>query len=190
MRVLLIPEDFRNDQYMLTPIFKQLYALLGWPNAKVITCTDPLLGGIEEALKFDRLSEVFERYDGMIDHYILCVDRDGNQNRTQRLAQLEERCTADGRKFLTVAAIEEIEVWVLAGIDLPQQWVWKEIRNHPHPKEQYFDTLAKTLALTNGPGRGRKSLGEKAAKNIQRIIQLCGEELNPLIARIRELEKA
>ena len=185
MKVLLIPEDFRNDQYMLTPIFKQLYSLLGWPNAKVRTCNDPLLGGVEEAMKFERLAEIFERYDGMIDHYILCVDRDGNNNRAARLADLEARCAVDGRKFLTIAAIEEIEVWVLAGADLPPQWVWQEIRADPHPKERYFDVLAKNLSLTNGPGRGRKSLGEKAAKNIKRIVELCGKELNPLIEQIK-----
>ncbi len=185
MRVLLIPEDFRNDQYMLTPIFKQLYSLLGWPNAKVRTCIDPLLGGVEEAMKFDRLSEIFARYDGMIDHYILCVDRDGNEHRAARLADLEARCAIDGRKFLSIAAIEEIEVWVLAGNELPPKWAWSDVRSDPHPKERYFDVFAKELALTNGPGRGRKALGEKAAKNIQRIVQLCGEEFNPLIANIR-----
>jgi hypothetical protein len=185
VRVLLIPEDFRHDQYMLTPIFKQLYSWLGWQNAKVITCTDPLLGGVEEALKFERLSEIFERYDGMIDHYILCIDRDGNQNRVDRLTKLRGRCAVDGRKFLTIAAIEEIEVWVLAGNELPKDWVWLEIRADPHPKERYFDVLSKARSLTEGPGRGRKALGESAAKNILRITQLCNEEFDPLIKEIK-----
>jgi hypothetical protein len=188
MRVLLIPEDFRNDQYMLTPIFKQLYATLGWARANVRTCSDPLLGGVEEALKHERLSEVFERYDGMIDHYILCVDRDGNQNRGQRLADLEARCAVNGRKFFTVAAIEEIEVWVLAGCDLPSDWRWQEIRAESHPKERYFQVLAKQESLTSAPGQGRKALGERAAKNIGRIVQLCGEELTPLMEKIRKAE--
>ena len=29
MKVLLIPEDFRNDQYILKPIFERLFSDLG-----------------------------------------------------------------------------------------------------------------------------------------------------------------
>lgn len=85
MRILLVPEDFRNDQYILRPLFQRLLRKLGKPRAKVVVCGDPLLGGVGEALKRERLAEIVERYDGMIDLFVLCVDRDGNPHRRSRL---------------------------------------------------------------------------------------------------------
>jgi hypothetical protein len=49
MNVLVIPEDFRNDQYVLEPVIRALFKQLGQPNVKVKVCTDPLLGGIAQA---------------------------------------------------------------------------------------------------------------------------------------------
>ncbi|MCY4318560.1 MAG: hypothetical protein OXE76_05075 [Alphaproteobacteria bacterium] len=40
-------------------------------------------------LKSDRLREIVNKYDGMIDIFILCVDRDGEPSRKQRLEQIE-----------------------------------------------------------------------------------------------------
>lgn len=78
MNVLVIPEDFRNDQYMLGPLFVGILEHCGKPNANVRVCLDPLLGGVTEAMKAERLDEIVARYDGMVDIYVLCVDRDGN----------------------------------------------------------------------------------------------------------------
>ena len=84
MNVLVIPEDFRKDQYILKPLFRRLFQDLGRPSARVAVCQDPLLGGIGEALKSERLVEIVERYDGMTDLFILCVDRDGEMHRRRR----------------------------------------------------------------------------------------------------------
>ena len=77
MLIIVIPEDFRNDQYILKPLFKQLMQSIGKQNARVEICSDPLLGGIGEAMKSKRIEEFVDGYDGMIDVFILCVDRDG-----------------------------------------------------------------------------------------------------------------
>jgi len=74
MRVLVIPEDFRKDQYILQPILQELIAEIGKRRARVRVCQDPLIGGIVEALKEKRLREVLDRYRGMVDVFILCVD--------------------------------------------------------------------------------------------------------------------
>ena len=81
MNVLVIPEDFRKDQYILKPIFGRLLRSVGKPRAKIRVCQDPLLGGVDEATKSERLAEIVERYDGMTDIFVLCVDRDGDVNR-------------------------------------------------------------------------------------------------------------
>ena len=127
MNVLIIPEDFRNDQYILRPLFQRLFRSLN-RTATVTVCTDPLLGGVSEALKSERLAEIIEQYDGMTDLFILCVDRDGDTSRRTRLDQIEQEFGIPLRRFLAENAWEELESWVLAGLDLPDGWRWTEVR--------------------------------------------------------------
>lgn len=58
MRVLVIPEDFRKDQYMLLPIVKAMMGAIGKPRANVVVCKDPLLGGVDQATNWDRLKGI------------------------------------------------------------------------------------------------------------------------------------
>ena len=67
MNVLVIPEDFRNDQYILKPLFERLFRTFGRPKARVRVCQEPLLGGIGEAMKAERIADIVRRYDGMTD---------------------------------------------------------------------------------------------------------------------------
>jgi len=40
--MLVIPEDFRNDQYILKPVVTAIMKKVGKPNAKVQVCNNPL----------------------------------------------------------------------------------------------------------------------------------------------------
>jgi hypothetical protein len=187
MNVFVIPEDFRNDQFVLQPLIKAMIADLGAPTAKVRICTDPLLGGISEALKLENLEGIVRRYRGMVDLFILCVDRDGNTNRRAALDRLEERIggfLGSGRAFFAEHAWQEIEVWVLAGHDLPTDWIWAEIRSEPNPKERYFEPFARSRNVSDGPGGGRKALADAAARRLGRICQLCQEDFAALRGRV------
>lgn len=42
MNVLVIPEDFRKDQYMLKPIISAMMKKLGNPRAKVKICPEDI----------------------------------------------------------------------------------------------------------------------------------------------------
>ena len=106
MNILVIPEDFRKDQYILKPLVSRLFRRLGAPNPRVEVCRDPLLGGIGEALKTAQLTEIVNDRRGMTDIFILCVDRDGNTGRRQRLDELE---ALFGAAFFAENAWEEIE---------------------------------------------------------------------------------
>lgn len=108
MRVLIIPEDFRHDHYLLRPLFRRLFRSLRI-RAQVDVCSDPLLGGVGEALKSERLQEIVDQYDGMIDLFILCVDRDGVLSRRNRLDQVEAEFGNERRRFLAENAWEELE---------------------------------------------------------------------------------
>lgn len=46
MNALIIPEDFRKDQYILKPLFTRLFRRLFGRSVQVDICVDPLLGGV------------------------------------------------------------------------------------------------------------------------------------------------
>jgi hypothetical protein len=186
LNVLIIPEDFRKDQYMLKPLISAMMVRKGKPTAKVRVCQDPRLGGIDQALRWERIEEIIDRYKGMVNLFLLCVDRDGNQGRREVLDRMEQSAAKIllpiGKFFLAENAWQEIEVWVLAGHQqLPSDWSWEEIRSEHHPKEKYFLPFAKAQNLSDEPGEGRKTLAQDAARNYNRIRTLCPE--------IAELEK-
>ncbi|MXX04905.1 MAG: hypothetical protein F4X08_06085 [Gemmatimonadetes bacterium] len=183
MRVLIIPEDDRKDQYILNPIFSQLLRSLGRPGARILVCQDPRLGGIGEALKMERISEIVARYRGMMDIFILCVDRDGEEGRRQRLDEFEAKF-GDVRVFLAENAWEELETWVLAGLQLPANWNWNTLRAEVRVKEQYFEPLVDQRNLSDKPGGGREPLAEEASRRINAIRQKCPEDFDNLAQRL------
>ncbi|MEM1168984.1 MAG: hypothetical protein AAGJ08_07905 [Cyanobacteria bacterium P01_H01_bin.35] len=188
MKVLVIPEDFRKDQYMLKPIITAMMKALkkGSSTTKVRICQDPLLGGISEALKWENIQTIINQYR-MVDLFLLCVDRDGKEGRKVALDKIEKQATeilADRQLFLAENAWQEIEVWVLAGLDLPKEYNWQEIRQEINPKEIYFLPLVEQQKLLDTPGEGRKLLAEKAARRYDRIRQLCSEDIANLESRI------
>ena len=189
MRVLIIPEDFRNDQYLLRPLFRRLFRSLEI-SADVDVCTDPLLGSVREALKPERLQEIVVQYEGMIDLFILCVDRDGETFRRDRLDHIEAKFGGERRRFLAENAWEELETWTLAGLKLLPGWRWLEVRAEVSVKERYFAVLAKRRGVADGPGKGRMRLGEEAARNVQAIRQKCPEDFDRLAQRIQSPSRA
>ena len=183
MNVLIIPEDFRHDQYILKPLFSRLFRSIGKTRARVDVCRDPLLGGVGEALKTERIAEVVRKHEGMTDIFILCIDRDGDTSRRQRLDQMETEfgCV---RTFLAENAWEELETWVLAGLDLPADWNWRTVRAEVQVKEVWFEPLVVRRNLSDTPGAGRKPLGKEASRRISAIRQKCPEDFDALARRL------
>lgn len=188
LRVLVIPEDFRKDQYMLKPIVEAMMASIGKANAKVVVCTDPLLGGVSQAMRWERLNEIVDRYRGMVDLFLLCVDRDGEPGRRSALDALEATAAATypSRVFLAENAWQEIGVWVLAGHALPTNCGWQEIRAHRDPKEAYFLPFAHANGVANEPAEGRKGPAKAACQRYQAMKSRC-PELRKLEARVAAL---
>ena len=184
MNVLIIPEDFRYDQYILKPLFERI--VRSRPSVKIRVCQDPLLGGVTEALKSYRIAQIMERYEGMVHVFLLCVDRDGELGRRQRLDDLENEF-ASSSTFLAENAWEEIEVWVLAGLNLPNEWNWAEVRGEVHVKEAFFDVLSGQRGLSGLQDGGRRVLGLEASDRVDAIRQKCPEDFHAIASR---LEKA
>ena len=194
MKVLIVPEDFSKDQFILKPLFSRLLASMGKPRAKVRVCRDPLLGGIDEALKAERIAEIVDRYGDEVRIIILCVDRDGKPGRRLRLANIERKIEkrietrfGGGLDFLAADAWEELEAWVLAGLVLPGEWRWTVVRKEVQVKERYFDRLAKSLGLAADYGGGRERLGNLAARRVNVIRQKCPEDFDNLARRLEAI---
>jgi hypothetical protein len=188
LNVLVIPEDFRKDQYVLGPLVRRLFAEIGKPRARVLVCTDPVMGGIAQALDWERLDEVIDMYR-FVDIFLLLVDRDGNAGRRDALDALEtkaEQKFSQDRTLIGENAWQEIEVWALAGQDLPSEWNWQEIRAEIHPKETYFEPLARQRGLTDEPGEGRTTMGREAAQHYPRVRSRCREDIEALEAKLKD----
>lgn len=189
MNVLIIPEDFRQDQYVLQPVIAAMLARLGKPRANVRVCKDPLLHGISQALTWSYVQAIVERYRGMTDLFLLCVDRDCEPTRREALTNLEEKAAellGGSAHFLGENAWQEIEVWALAGHDLPADWSWRDIRAHRDPKEAYFVPFARQRGVELGLGGGRKKLAEEAVRRYDRMRQLCPEDLGNLETKLSD----
>lgn len=189
-RVLVIPEDFRKDEPLLRPILERLLGACGM-QARLRVCRDPLLGGVTEALKRERILEILDRYRGMVDCFLLIVDRDGLAGRKESLSSLEAEAASflgSENRFFGENAWQEIEVWALAGMqDLPKEWVWKAIRAEQHSKEVYFEPYVQMRELTAQPFGGRQLLGLEAARNYPRIRRLCSEDIGALEKRLKSV---
>ncbi len=184
MNALIIPEDFRKDQYILKPLFTRLFRRLVGRSVQVDVCVDPLLGGVTEALKSERIAEIMEANRNMYDLYILCVDRDGVVGRRQRLDDIQREF---GPTFLAENAWEELETWVLAGLDLPREWRWTDVRAEIHVKERFFERLVDLRGLADSTGGGRKALAELASRRIPTIRQKCPEDFDSLAQRLQSI---
>ena len=183
MRVLIVPEDSRNDKHILKPLFEALFRTIGKPRARISVCEDPVLGSVEEALKSSNLAAVTSRYRGKIHIFVLCVDRDGKRGRRQRLDQIESEF-GGVRVFLAENAWEEVETWTLAGLNLPGEWHWADVRAEVQVKEMYFEPLARRRGVSSEPGGGRSPLGKEAAGRIHAIRQKCPEDFDHLARRL------
>ena len=149
MNVLVIPEDFRKDQFILQPIISAMLTKLGRP-AIVEVLKDPLVGGIQQALNLELLSEIVDSNRWRVDLFLLCVDRDAEASRRDRLSTIEQHFKSTlgpGKIMACENAWQELEVWVLAGHDLLDGWRWADIRQHRDPKEAYFEELVRVARI-------------------------------------------
>ena len=188
-KVLVIPEDFTKDEHVLKPLIERILADAGRANPTIQVCRDPNFGGISEALKIERLrTDVIARYP-MVDLFVLLVDRDGKAGREVTLANIETELTEEmaqrNGRFLAELARQEVEVFVLAGHDLPEGWTWQEIRADADVKNTAFQDLVKAMDTGKLPHYGRKKLMAEGIRNWARIRSRCPEDIGSLIERLK-----
>ncbi|MEK6303873.1 MAG: hypothetical protein AABO41_24480 [Acidobacteriota bacterium] len=183
--VLVIPEDFTKDEHILKPLIDRIMRDCG-RKAQVQVCRNPNFQGVQAALNISALREVIALYP-MVNLFILVVDRDGNAGRKQRTDQIESTLSIEllpqARRFLAEVAWQEVEVFILAGLSLPADWRWNEIRADANVKDTYFKQLVVLRQTLKYPHEGRKKLMAESISNWQRIKSRCPEDVVALIAR-------
>jgi hypothetical protein len=174
--VLIIAEG-PTDEHMLKPIITEMMKAVGKPHATIRF--HPIAnreGGVDQILRNpQRIKAVIRTYP-MADLFLICIDRDGldgNDNREDRLAKLRtlfqnmENALRPNQILLGECAIEEIEVWLIAGHRWQKHfpdWQWQTIRKEFNPKEVYYQPFALAHEVWHlAPGQGRKLLAQKAS---------------------------
>ncbi|MCY3843278.1 MAG: hypothetical protein OXH69_07005 [Acidobacteria bacterium] len=89
--------------------------------------------------------------------------------------------------FIAAEAWEEIEAWLLAGLRLPTEWRWTDVRAEIQLKERYFDRLTQSLGLAEDHGGGRERLRRIAARRISAFRRKRPEDCDLLARRLEAI---
>lgn len=90
-------------------------------------------------------------------------------------------------RFFAENAQEKIEIWPLAGLNLPNGLRWSGVRAEVHVKQRYLDRLGGEREIADDPGGGRRVLGGEAARRISAISQKCPEDFAVLARRLQDV---
>lgn len=184
--VLVITEDYVKDEHVVGPLVNKIFQQMG-RRAKVLVCRNPRFRGIAECTNLELLKEKVIKAYPMVNLFLLLVDRDGKASRRDTLEYLEREVKPflkEGQVFLAENAWQEVEVWALAGQELPSGWSWSEIREERDPKERFYVPLAKEKGVFEFPHEGRKQMMMDSLRNWQRMLTRCPEDLGRMVERV------
>ena len=189
MKVAFVCEDPTNDQYIVRPVLQALLADLGRPRARVFPVTNPRTTGFDSLLA--HACEILDRYSQQAAAVIFVIDLDcddgspGRRNKPQRLRNALSQC-AGTLNTVSVAAVQEVEVWALWGVRNELADSWTEVRAQCDPKDIYFEgQITKADGLT--PDGGRRRLVESALASGWRSIAGACPELADLREELAQL---
>jgi hypothetical protein len=178
--VLVISEDSSKDQHILRPLVSRLLRECGKTNANVTVWPNLKVRGFQHVR--DHLPIIIDRYRHL-DVLLFLPDADGNQaGRRVLFANLEGE---HGRKLICCAAIEEVEVWLLASHTDMLSQPWPAIRADISVKENVFAPFLRDHGDSRRPGGGREELMQQTVTNMPGLLARC-PELSDLQQRICE----
>lgn len=183
MRVLIVPEDPTNDQYILKPVVERIFADLG-RRATVEVLRDPHLRGVSEALDKTVLEGIVAD-NRMVDLFLVIADRDCDRLGASTKAAARE---ADfPGKVLVCLAEQEAEVWALALYRAEISAAWGDVRAECDPKELYFDAFVRAKGWDTLLGEGRKHAMRALAGASWRGFKAACTEIETLQQKIGQL---
>ncbi len=183
-RVLVIPEDPKNNGYILKPLVEAILADAGKPNAKVTVLTRPRLEGYDQAVKAIR-DELPDSY-GFWDLWIFGPD--GDRAKPEAMTALESDLAEMGIKLLCCPAQPEVEIYACVPYRGEFKGGWEAARKDVRFKEDVFDPLLAKYGDERRAGRGRDLMIAETLKNRAALYQLC-PELKRLRGRIEAVTK-
>ena len=183
-RILVVTEDFRRDQFIARPVVERMAAECR-PRALVEVCRRPKLGGVRRGFDEAYLRRAVLPLYPMFDVIVLLLDRDGVSGRQRSLVDLAERLTTPSQRVLGAAAIEELEIFVLAGHPHARNWDWQAMRRDADVKNTHFRRLVAETGCSTLPFEGRASLMAEALRHWSRIKALCPKDIGSLLAQLR-----
>lgn len=171
MKLLIVLEDFAHDQHVVKPVVRRALAEAGL-SARVDVLYAPRLRGAEELLDPDRLANIV-RDNPMTDLFVLALDRDCD--RARHTARATAREAAHEGRVLTILAVEEVEVWMLALHRDALGVAWTEVRRECDPKERFAEPFLRARWSRLDPGAGRRAAMENLAGQWKPLASLCPE---------------
>lgn len=170
MKILVIPEDPKLDQYILKPVVARIFADLG-KSPRIEVLSNPRLRGVAEALDSAKLADIVATYP-MNDLFLVIVDRDGVQSRQDAAAVREAE---HPQRLFVCLAIEEVEVWMLAIHSRDLGIPWREIREEIHPKERFAIPFLNDRAPKLDLGQGRTWAMRDLGGQWRGVLDRCPE---------------
>ncbi len=181
-KVLAVPEDPTYNGYLLKPLLGKMLQEAGKPNATVKVLDNPKVSGYEEAKRRLR-DEILDRYK----HFNLILflpDADG-KDRAAEFQGLEAVAESKGVRLICCAAVQEVEVWLLAGHADQLGQDWKAVQEDVNVKENVFEPFLGRFGDPRRVGGGRIELMQETLRNYRGLRDRC-PELKTLEDRIRE----
>ena len=170
-RVLVIPEDPKQNGHILKPLVRALMRVSGRPAARVRLLTEPRVRGYAQAVKVIR-DELPERY-GFFDLWLFFPDADLAS--TEAMRRLEADVTERGMSLFCCPAQPEVEIYACAAFREDLDGTWEDARGHPRLKEEVFQPLLARHGDAKRAGGGRDLMIEASLRNLPLLFQLCPE---------------
>lgn len=181
-KVLVIPEDPTYNGYILKPLVARIMREVDKASAIVTVLTNPKLNGYEHAKS--SLEGICERYKHF-NLFLFIPDNDCSKTRQTALNKTTAKMQADGKPIICIAALEEVETWLLAAHKGKLDAEWKTIKQDCSIKENHFQPFLKEHG-DNSPGGGREELMKEGLKRFTTILAL-NPEIQILINEIKKL---
>ncbi len=170
--VLVVPEDPTHNGYILQPLVGRILTECGKPNARVQVLSNPRARGYDHSKSLIE-NELLFRYRHM-DLILFLPDADG-QDKSVVLRALEARATQAGVKLICECAVQEVEVWLLAGHAHTLDQTWEAIRADVRVKETVFQPFLMRYGDSRRAGQGRDLLMQQTLQNYGGLLARCPE---------------
>lgn len=168
--VLVISEDYKNDQHILRPLVSRLLRECGKPRANVAVWANLAVRGFERVR--DELPAIVSG-SPQVHLFLFLPDCDGQHRaRADLFANLE---AMHGPKLICCAAVEEVEAWLLAGHTDKLDRPWPAVRADTSVKENVFNPFLKVHGNPDRPGAGRERLMLETLANLRGLLERCPE---------------